>query len=136
LSRPRMHDDELEIDEPLLRELLRQQFPEWAELPLTPVEPAGTVNAMFRLGDSLSVRLARRDGPKVAGGNEFDWLPKLAPRLPLNIPVPVGQGLPSREYPWFWDIHTWVEGETVPVDQIDAAQAARDLAGFVAALQQ
>jgi aminoglycoside phosphotransferase (APT) family kinase protein len=40
------------------------------------------------------------------------------------------------DYPWFWDIHTWVDGETVPVEGIDAVQAARDLARFVAALQQ
>src|SRR5205085_366172 len=30
----------------------------------------------------------------------------------------------------------WVEGETVPVEEIDAIQAARDLAALVAALQQ
>ncbi len=54
-----MHVDELEIDESLVRRLLAEQFPEWAELPLRRVEPSGTVNAIFRLGDELSVRLAR-----------------------------------------------------------------------------
>ena len=54
---------------------------------------------------------------------------------PPHIPVPVAQGRPTSEYPWFWDIHTWVDGETVPVEAIDAIQAARDLAAFVAALQ-
>jgi aminoglycoside phosphotransferase (APT) family kinase protein len=131
-----MHDNELEIDETLVRKLLRDQFPDWAEMPLARVEPAGTDNAIFRLGDALSVRLARLGGPTAPGGKEFDWLPKLAPRLPVNVPVPVRQGAPSTEYPWFWDIHTWVEGETVPVAQIDAVQAARDLATFVAALQR
>jgi aminoglycoside phosphotransferase (APT) family kinase protein len=64
------------------------------------------------------------------------WLPQLAPRLPLDIPVPVAQGRPSREYPWFWDIHTWVEGSAAPVSAIDAVVAARGLADFVRALQQ
>ena len=132
----RMHVDELDIDEALVRGLLADQFPEWAALPLDRVEPSGTVNAIFRLGDGLAVRLARRKGPIAPGGKEQDWLPRLAPLLPLEIPVPVGQGRPSDEYPWFWEIHTWVEGETLSVEEIDPIQAAQDLAGFVAALQQ
>jgi aminoglycoside phosphotransferase (APT) family kinase protein len=131
-----MHVDELDIDEALVRRLLIEQFPEWAALPLTRVEPAGTVHAIFRLGHGLSVRLARRKGPAQPGGKELDWLPRLAPNLPLEIPVPVAQGRPGGDYPWFWEVHTWVEGETVPVEEIDALQAARDLAGFVAVLQQ
>jgi aminoglycoside phosphotransferase (APT) family kinase protein len=131
-----MHADELEIDEALVRRLLQEQFPEWSSLRLTRVVPAGTVNAIFRLGDALSVRLARREGATVAGSKEADWLARLAPQLPLEVPVLVAQGAPTEEYPWFWDILTWVGGDTVPVEEIDAARAARDLAGFVAALQQ
>ncbi|MGH2698903.1 MAG: aminoglycoside phosphotransferase family protein [Actinomycetota bacterium] len=133
---PRMHIDELAIDEALVRRLLVEQFSEWSDLALSRVEPAGTDNAIFRLGDALSLRFARREGRTEPGGTEYDWLPKLAPMLPLEIPVPVAQGRPNDEYPWYWDVHTWVEGETVPVDEIDAIQAARDLAAFVVALQQ
>jgi aminoglycoside phosphotransferase (APT) family kinase protein len=131
-----MHADELEIDEALVRRLLAEQFPAWADLPLRRVEPAGTVNAIFRLGDELSLRLPRREGPTEPGGKEFDWLPRLAPSLPLEVPVPVAQGRPSGDYPWFWDVYTWVGGETARVEEIDAIEAARDLAAFVAALQQ
>jgi aminoglycoside phosphotransferase (APT) family kinase protein len=132
----KMHADELAIDAELVRRLLNEQFPEWAMLPLLRVEPSGTVNAIFRLGDELSVRLARREGPTGPGGNELAWLPKVAPKLPLEVPLPVAQGRPTREYPWFWDIHTWVDGDTVPVADIDELDAARDLAAFVAALQR
>lgn len=131
-----MHVDELEIDEALVRRLLGEQFPEWADLPLRRIEPVGTVNAIFRLGDELSVRLARRKGPTQAGGKELEWLPRLAPSLPVEIPVPVAQGHPSGDYPWFWEIHRWVDGETVPVEEIDAIQAACDLAALAGALQQ
>lgn len=131
-----MHADELEIDEALVGRLLAEQFPEWADLPLTRVEPAGTVNTTFRLGDDLSVRLACREGPTEPGGKEFDWLPRLAPLVPLQISVPAAQGRPNGEYPWFWDVYTWVEGDTAPVEEIGAIEAARDLAAFVAALQQ
>ncbi len=132
----RMHVDELEIDEGLVHRLLAAQFPQWAGLPLRRVEPSGTVNAIFRLGDEYSVRLARREGPTAPGGREFVWLPKLAPLVPLVTPVPIAEGQPTAEYPWFWEIHTWVEGETIPLEEIDTIQAARDLAAFVAALQR
>jgi aminoglycoside phosphotransferase (APT) family kinase protein len=136
MSAEKMHADELEIDEALVRRMLAEQFAEWSELPLSRVEPAGTVNAIFRLGGDLSLRLPRHEGPTEPGGKDVDWLPRLAPLLPLEIPVPVAQGRPTDEYPWFWDVCTWVEGETVPIKEIDAIQAARDLAGFVAALQK
>ncbi|MGH3071062.1 MAG: aminoglycoside phosphotransferase family protein [Gaiellaceae bacterium] len=131
-----MHVDELAIDERLVRRLIADQFSEWAALPIRRIEPVGTVNAIFRLGDALSVRLARRRGPTEPGGKEVEWLPRLAPLLPVAIPAPVAQGAPTGAYPWFWDVHTWVEGETVPVEEIDAIQAARDLAALVGALQQ
>ena len=123
---PSVHIDELAIDEALVRRLLVEQFPEWSELSLSRVEPAGTDTAIFRLGDELSLRFARREGPTEPGGSELDWLPRLGPLLPLEIPVPVAQGLPNDAYPWYWDVHTWVEGEIVPIDEIDAIQAARD----------
>ena len=57
----KVHDDELEIDEPLVRALLAEQFPQWAELPLERAGD-GTVNVIYRLGRDLSVRLPRREG--------------------------------------------------------------------------
>jgi aminoglycoside phosphotransferase (APT) family kinase protein len=132
----KMHVDEMEIDEELVRRLLIAQFPHWAELSLRRIEPAGTVNAIFRLGEEYSIRLARRTGPTTPESREFTWLPKIASWVQLETPVPIAQGHPNSEYPWFWEIHTWVEGETVPIEEIDAIQAAQDLAAFIASLQQ
>lgn len=131
----RMHVDEVELDEGFVRRLVAAQFPDWAGLPLRRVERSGTENAVFRLGDGLSVRLPRLDGPTAPGGKVFEWLPALAPLLPVEVPVPVAQGRPGDGYPWFWEIHTWVEGDTVPVDEIDTIQAARDLAALVETMQ-
>jgi aminoglycoside phosphotransferase (APT) family kinase protein len=131
-----MHADELEIDEPLVRRLLAEQFPDWDSLPLRRVEPSGTDHAIFRLGDELSVRLPRVDGPTEPEGREFIWLPKLAPLLPVEVPVPVAQGRPNGSYPWFWQVHTWVGGETVPIETIDTVQVARDLCVLLEALQR
>lgn len=100
-----MHSDELLIDAALVRRLVGDQFPEWVDLPLLQVESSGTINAVFRLGDDLAVRLARRKGATRPGDKEFEWLPRLAPLLPVDVPVPVAQGRPSSDYPWFWQIH-------------------------------
>ena len=92
----RMHADELETDESLVRRLLVAQFPSWAELPIEALPAGGTDNAIYRLGDELSARLPRR-GDWAAGSldKEFEWLPKLAPLLPLPVPTPVARGAPG-----------------------------------------
>jgi aminoglycoside phosphotransferase (APT) family kinase protein len=130
-----MHVQEAAIDEALVRRLVDAQFPDWAALPLRRVDPSGTVNVIFRLGEELSVRLPRVDGPTTPGSKPFEWLPRIAPKLPVRVPLPLAQGRPSEGYPWFWEVHTWVAGDTVPVDAIDTMQAARDLAALVEALQ-
>ena len=134
LATEQMHKDELPITEPLVRRLVDTQFPQWAELPLRRVEPDGTVHAIFRLGDELSVRIPRLHGSESSDSKEVIWLPKLAPLLPMDIPLPVAQGDPTDDYPWHWEIHTWVEGEMLAMDEIDPVQAARDLAALVGAL--
>ncbi|MGI8793526.1 MAG: hypothetical protein ACR2H3_10165 [Acidimicrobiales bacterium] len=54
-----MHKDEVDVSEDLVRRLLAEQMPELAPLPLRIVEPWGTDNAIWRLGDDYSVRLPR-----------------------------------------------------------------------------
>ena len=94
----KVHDGELEIDEPLVRALLAEQFPHWAELPLERAGD-GTVNVIYRLGDDLSVRLPRRDGPTTEDDLELRWLPVLAPHLPVDVPRPVARGRPAHGLP-------------------------------------
>ena len=96
----RMHDDEVEIGEPLVRRLLAAQFPHWADLPLEAVRPAGTDNAIFRLGDDLAVRLPRIHWAAGQPDREHELLPRFAPLLPLAIPVPLAKGIPGEGYPW------------------------------------
>jgi aminoglycoside phosphotransferase (APT) family kinase protein len=133
----KMHADEVEIDAALVRGLLAAQLPQWADLPLEPVPSAGTVNAIYRLGDDLSVRL-----PRVPDGvddvvREHRWLPRLADRLPLAVPVPLARGAPTDDFPFPWTVCRWVGGEHLPLDRLaDPRQAALDLAGFVAAMRR
>src|SRR5687768_1534709 len=92
MAEKRMHGDELEITEAIVRRMLREQFPQWADLPLDRVEPEGTVNAIFRLGDERSVRMPRRSRPAASCGHGAESLAGLAPALPLQSPRPGAKG--------------------------------------------
>ncbi|MCX6024158.1 MAG: aminoglycoside phosphotransferase family protein [Chloroflexi bacterium] len=133
----KMHADEVDTDVTLVRRLLAGQFPQWADLPLAPVRSAGTDNAIFRLGDDMAVRLPRIHRAIGQVDKEQEWLPRLAPLLPLAIPVPLAMGTPAEGYPWHWSVYRWLEGENATIDRItDPRQAAADLAQFVAALRR
>ncbi|CAB4961353.1 unannotated protein [freshwater metagenome] len=58
-----MHDDEVLVDEGVVRRLLAAQHPQWVDRPLRRLPPVGTDNQLFRLGDDLLVRLPRIPGP-------------------------------------------------------------------------
>jgi aminoglycoside phosphotransferase (APT) family kinase protein len=132
-----MHADEVDTDVSLVRRLVASQFPQWAELPIERVLPAGTDNAIYRLGTDMAVRLPRIQRATAALDKEVRWLPRLAPLLPLAVPVPLANGAPAEGYPWEWSILTWLQGEPATVERIaDLRQAATDLADFVAALQR
>jgi aminoglycoside phosphotransferase (APT) family kinase protein len=133
----KMHAGERETDVSLVRRLLQAQFPQWADLPIKPVTSAGTDNAIYRLGDDLAVRLPRIDWAVGQVEKDCQWLPKLAPHLPLDIPIPLAMGKPGEGYPWHWGVYQWLDGENTTIDHIpDPRQAAIDLAQFITALQQ
>jgi aminoglycoside phosphotransferase (APT) family kinase protein len=125
------------IDAVLVRRLVDTQFPQWAELPLELLEPAGSDHVIHRLGKELSVRLPRHAGAIGQAEKESEWLPRLAPHLPLAIPVPVGVGEPGLGYPWPWAVSRWLDGEVATVEALgDSTAAAVELAEFLTALQQ
>ncbi len=137
MSAAKMHVNEVDTNIQLVRRLIAAQFPQWADLPLAPVESAGTDNAIYRLGDDMSVRLPRIDWAIGQADKEREWLPKLAPHLPLEIPEQLAIGKPAEGYPWSWSIYKWLEGENLTLDEIpDPTQAAVDLAEFIIALQK
>lgn len=121
----------------LVAHLLAEQFPHWADLPITPAVPQGWDNRTFRLGDGLSVRLPSAAGYTPQVEKEHRWLPYLAPHLPLPIPVPLAQGTPGAGYPWPWSVYRWLNGAAAHPERIaDLSAFAADLAAFLNALQQ
>ena len=129
--------DEVDINVSLAGRIVAAQFPQWADLPVEPVEFDGWDNTTFRLGEDMSVRLpsAAAYAPQVE--KEHRWLPRLAPFLPLPIPVPLAKGKPGEEYPFPWSVYHWLDGEPATVGRIDdLAGFATTLADFLTALQR
>ncbi|MEU7045635.1 aminoglycoside phosphotransferase family protein [Streptomyces varsoviensis] len=125
------------IDAALVRRLVDTQFPQWAGAPLELLDPAGSDHVIYRLGDEVSVRLPRHADAVGQARKEFEWLPRLAPHLPLAVPVPVGVGNPDFGYPWPWAVSRWLDGEAASVEALaDSSEAAVELARFLDALQR
>jgi aminoglycoside phosphotransferase (APT) family kinase protein len=100
------------------------------------VPSTGTVNALFRLGRELVVRLCRVPWAIGDQAKEQRWLRRLAPCLPVAIPVPVAVGQPADGYPWTWSILRWLPGTTpVPGSLTAPDLLAADLAELIRAFR-
>jgi aminoglycoside phosphotransferase (APT) family kinase protein len=123
------------IDIDLARQLVDAQFPQWAGLPLKLLDPAGSDHVIYRLGGELAVRLPRHSGAIGQARKELEWLPRLAPDLPLAIPVPLAVGEPGFGYPWPWLVSRWLDGQVATAEGLgDSAEVAVQLGEFLAAL--
>lgn len=126
---------ELEVGQ--VRRLVATQFPQWADLPVRRVADEGWDNQTFHLGSAMSVRLPSAAEYASAVDKEHRWLPVLAPRLPLPIPVPLARGVPGEGYPHDWSIYQWLSGEpAASADITDLTRFGADLADFLVALRQ
>ncbi|WP_439693086.1 aminoglycoside phosphotransferase family protein [Curtobacterium sp. SP.BCo] len=122
---------EVDVDEPLVRALLRDQHPDLAELPLD-VVANGWDNVIVRLGDLLAVRLPRRAAAADLIEHEQRWLPEIAHRVAAIVPVPdpVRTGRPALGYPWSWSIVRWLPGAAAG-ERAGGVHVAEALAAFL-----
>jgi aminoglycoside phosphotransferase (APT) family kinase protein len=131
----RVHKEDISVE--VVSCLVSEQFPQWADLEIRPVELDGWDNTTFRLGDDKSVRLpsAKHYVPQI--DKEHRWLPVLARELPLPIPRPVAKGRPGCGFPAPWSIYVWLEGEPAAVVGVtDHDRLAEDIGRFLTALQR
>jgi aminoglycoside phosphotransferase (APT) family kinase protein len=130
-----MHAEQVDSDAALVRRLLAEQFPQWADRTIERLPSSGTDNSIYRLGADLVVRLPLIHWAVGQVEKEHTWLPRLAPLLPLTIPEPLAMGEPGAGYPWRWSVYRWIDGLNAHPDRVaDLGTAAIDLAGFVKAL--
>lgn len=123
-------------DEATVRALLAAQAPSLSTDRLAP-GPTGWDNVHWLLDGDLAVRLPRRRLAVQLVRNEALALPRLAPRLPLPVPVPVVTGEPlDQVFPWPWSVVPWFDGERADLayPPVAADVHARALGGFLRAL--
>jgi aminoglycoside phosphotransferase (APT) family kinase protein len=137
----KMHENEFEIDEPLVQSLLEDQCSQWSMLPIEFVKSSGTDNALFRLGSEYVIRLPRIEWTpgsiEKSINKEYEWMPKIAQCLKTPIAEPVFKGKPNQSYPWPWLINKWHLGHNPNVEKDNKYELlAKDLAHFLNELHQ
>ena len=132
MNMPKMHSEELDIDEKLVHSLIKIQCPQWSTLQLQRIASSGTDNALFRLGLDLVVRLPRLIGADSNINKEYLWLPQLANFLSIPISVPLFKGHATDFYPSNWMISQWNFGSN-PVFEVENEYGglAKNLADFL-----
>jgi aminoglycoside phosphotransferase (APT) family kinase protein len=134
----RLHEDELDVDEDLVRRLLGTLSTAYAALPLRRFASSGSDNALFRLGTDLLVRVPRQPGGTSTIEKEQRWVPYVAPALPVGVPEIVAVGEPGFGYPEKWSVVRFLEGTapSIPAPgEPPRHELARDLAAVVQALR-
>ena len=120
----RMHADQVDVTVADARRLLPAEL---ADRPVRPVASGGTVNAVFRVGDDLALRVPLR--PFNGDLREPALLRRLAPHLPVPIPRPYAQDAERG-----WTIQQWLPGGTPSSDGRGGRALADDLVGVLEAL--
>lgn len=125
---------DVDITTGLVARLLSEQHPDLVDLEIKWLAN-GWDNVLFRLGSDLAVRLPRRVMAAPLVANELRWLPGLAARLTLPVPVPTRAGRPSGEYPYQWAVVPFFHGEPLGTSELADPDRAAELIGtFVGSL--
>lgn len=136
MNTARLYPGQHPVDEDLVRRLVADRFPRWAELPVRRHPSGGTVNAMYRLGADMVVRLPLTKSGVEDVALERQWLPRLAPLLPVPVPEVLAEGEPTEGHPWPWSVYRWLPGDIPAAEALrEPALLAEDLADFVAAMR-
>ena len=97
--RVRAWDAEITLDEELVRELLVEQFPDLDASSARPLAE-GWDNAVWIVEERWAFRFPRRAVAAPLVDRELAVLPRLAPLLPVPVPIPRFVGRPSERFHW------------------------------------
>ena len=126
----------MEITTETAKKLIKDQFPQWQELPIRPVAKSGHDNRTFHLGDTMTVRLPSGEDYAPQAAKENQWLPYLQKHLDYPISCPLAVGKPASYYPFPWSVNLWIEGETLlQCPDIPKEKLAQDLSAALKKLQ-
>lgn len=135
-----MHTDQIVIDPDVARQMIHDQFPQYADEQIDRLETSGTVNAIFRIGSHASARFPlRASDPLTCAStlhNEAAAMIELAEHCPVPTPRPIGLGKPGPRYPLSWSVQTWIAGDIATPNGLAGSQTfAIDIANLIATLR-
>ena len=131
-----MPDAEVSIDLALVRELIAAQVPQWAHEEISYLA-TGWDNEVYRLGESLLIRLPRRQLGEDIGAKERRWLPQLAQDSGVEIDLAIFEGQPTSSYPFTFSICPYVPGiSAARLNRQERDGYAEDFARLLSALHQ
>jgi aminoglycoside phosphotransferase (APT) family kinase protein len=131
-----LHDDEVHLDECMVRTLVADQSPEWGHLPVRHLSTDGTVNAIYRIGTEFAARFRLRVADPAGMAADLDReasaMRELGAACPFPTPAAGARSAPGCGYPLPWSVQTWLPG-TVPTPRGVAHSAvfAADLSTLV-----
>lgn len=127
---------EQSIEPPMALQLIKEQFSELNPRNIR-LLGAGWDNTAFIIDEELIFRFPRRAIALPLLEAEWCALPKLAPLLPLPIPIPKWKGSPTSNFPWPFIGYRMLSGFTACYANLleeERAALAEPIAQFLAAL--
>lgn len=127
-----MHEDQVDITRDQVAALIADQTPHLAGRDIVAVTGAGTVNAIYRIGEDVAARfplqgtdtaqLLEQLRSEVAAATEF------SEACPLPSPEQLHLGVPGHGYPLPWTVQTWLPGNVAtPTSCETSPSVAHDL---------
>ncbi|MEZ5947434.1 MAG: aminoglycoside phosphotransferase family protein [Hyphomonas sp.] len=118
-----------------VRMMVAGQFPAWEMFSVDRVASTGTDNYLYRLGETLAVRIPKHQKAERFLLREAEWLPQFS-ELALPVAAPVAVGSPCEGTLWHWGVSLWIDGQTVDAGAFSEMDgAAAQLAGFLKSLR-
>lgn len=135
-----MHADQIDIEPGVAEALISEQFGQFKGQPIVPLDTAGTVNRIFRIGSFHAARFPMQAGDLVALVNQVQAEARASVEFaevsPVPGPRPLGIGRPTPAYPLPWSVQTWIAGDIATPDGVsDSAAFAGDLVRLISGLR-
>ncbi len=135
-----VHDDQIDISREQVVALIADQLPDLTGRDVVAVDGAGTVHAIYRIGDDLAARfpLRRADPDAVLEQlrRESAAAAEFRRACPVPAPEPLHVGQPGHGYPLPWLVQSWLPGTpATPTSCARSAGFARDLVALIESLR-
>jgi aminoglycoside phosphotransferase (APT) family kinase protein len=127
---------EVPLDAALVEALVGRQFPQLSPARAEPLGE-GWDNTAFLVNGAWVFRFPRREAAVPLIEAELRLLPRMAPRLPLPVPLPQLRGAPGPDFSWPFAGHRLLRGVTAERAALtleQRLQAAEPLGRFLRAL--